>query len=157
MDFVQNVDSSEDPFRALSIKQLSHLIQAKCLELPPADAVTIKHSRSTILDKEDVVRLCHRCIEEPEITRLLAVDLQKRCDGNILSTPIPIPENVEKRKQKESFTRKVSMGAFDDGHSLRGMLLKRGRGRNSFVRPWTERFVVLDYSLLTLRYWDIPP
>lgn len=156
MNFVDNTDSGEDAFQSLSIKQLSNLIQAKCLELPASEAVTIRHCRSTIVDKNDIVRLCYRCIDESEITRLLGVDLDKPNEGHILSAPILVEESLEKQKLKQSFTRKVSIGAFDDGHSLRGMLLKRGRGRTTFIRPWTERFVVLDYSLLTLRYWDIP-
>jgi hypothetical protein len=57
---------------------------------------------------------------------------------------------------RETFQQRLNQPNFDTGNTLRSMLFKKGRGRsNIFFRPWTERYCILDRSVLYLKYYDI--
>ena len=56
---------------------------------------------------------------------------------------------------RSAFSKAMSLFAYDNGSSMRGTLHKKGRAKNHMVRPWNERFFVLDYTDYTLSYFDL--
>lgn len=56
-------------------------------------------------------------------------------------------------KRNTAFRSILVATGLDDGSCLRGMLEKKTR--KSFFTSWHERFWILNYSLLTLRYYKI--
>lgn len=68
----QPIVVSMSGFESLSIKQLKHILNAKCMQLPGAAASDIRAGMSLIVEKSALVQLCKDNIKDDEIQKLLA-------------------------------------------------------------------------------------
>lgn len=65
-------------FSTLSIKQLNHLLNAKCLDLSEEDASRVKQQQSTIVEKAALIALCVDNVPLSEVDALLKICIDKQ-------------------------------------------------------------------------------
>ena len=106
MEFVDKDRNSDitDRFSELSSRDLKNLLQAKCLELSEEEALTVQLSQRTIVEKDGLIRLCKRCIDEDDITRLLNSDMRPT-ESSILTSATHISMDEDTKRKKGSFTK----------------------------------------------------
>lgn len=156
-------------FSHLTIQQIKQLLKTRATEIPSEDSQHLLHSLSVSVEKKELLQLCQQYLSSEAVferlCKFLQIPLQK--DPEESSTPPVNDEDSEEdetgsdsraariSQRKENFRKMLNLTALDDGSSLRGMLFKKGRGRTGFLKPWNERFFILNYTMLTLRYYDI--
>ena len=168
---------SKDPFSSyfnelssLSIQQIKLILKTRAPELSSNDSSTLLYLISTSVEKFELIQLFHQYLplesDFERIVSFLNISIQPNSpsyqeegveeDGNNQDNTNTTESPINRLTQrKQAFRKMISLTAFDDGTSLRGMLFKKGRGRSGFLKPWNERFFILNYKLLTLRYYNI--
>jgi hypothetical protein len=180
---VQSSSSSfHCPLEKVSTAQLKRLLLLLVTELPSPGSEVLRRGIASAVERSELEALCDSHISsEEEFERLYSSLLPPKPAPSSDSPseppqPPPMTETTQTaeedsgEEEEEDFdsgespasryaTRKMvfrsilTLTALDDGSCLRGMLFKRSR--RSLFQSWNERFWILSYSLLSLRYFKI--
>jgi hypothetical protein len=172
------------PVEKVSTAQLKKLLLLLVTELPPPASEILRRGIASSVERSELEALCqHHCSEEdfgrlssslfpppsPPTTASPSEPSPLRPLMTKKSTSVAQEDSEEEEDDEDSgdeassaprhATRKLvfrsilTLTALDDGNCLRGMLFKRSR--RSLFQSWNERFWILSYSLLSLRYFKI--